>query len=78
MRNEVSIIRLPASGSQNYEAQLFTLFEELERAGEIKAGAVADAWVLHDRWCAVYHGQPCNCNPYVEISARENGPGVSA
>jgi len=78
MRNEISIVRLPASGSQNYEVQLLALFGELERAGEIEPAAITDAWVLHDVWCAVYHGHPCNCNPCVEVSARETGAEASA
>jgi hypothetical protein len=67
MRDETSIIRLPASGSRDYRARLVTLFERLELAGKIKPDAIADAWVIHDRWCAVYHGHACNCNPAIEI-----------
>ena len=67
MRNETSIVRLPATGSRDYQARLVGLFEGLERTGKIKPDVVADAWVIHDRWCAVYHSHPCNCNPAIEI-----------
>jgi hypothetical protein len=67
MRNETSIARLPASGSRVCRARPVTLSEWLERAGKIKPDAIADAWVIHDRWCAVHHVHACNCNPAIEI-----------
>jgi len=67
------IIRLPVSGDQNCQAKLLSLVEELECSGKIEPGAVTEAWVAHDRWCAVYHGHPCNCNPAIEISVRQIG-----
>jgi hypothetical protein len=67
MRNEASIVRLPASGSRDFRARLVTLFEGVDRAGRIEPDAIADAWFIHDRWCAVYQGHACNCNPAIEI-----------
>jgi hypothetical protein len=67
MRNETSINPLPASGSRDYLVRLVALFEELQRVGKIKPDAIADAWVIHDRRCAVYQGHACNCNPAIEI-----------
>jgi hypothetical protein len=78
MRNEVLIVRLPESGSRNYEAQLRSRFEELERAGKIEPAAIADAWICHEGFCAVRHGHPCNCNASLEISLRENEPEMPA
>jgi hypothetical protein len=25
--------------------------------------------VLHDDWCAIFKGKPCNCNPTVRLKA---------
>jgi hypothetical protein len=70
VNDEMSVIRLHVSGSRNDEARLLTLLEELERLGRIERDAIADAWFLHDEWCAVWHGHPCNCNAAIEISVR--------
>jgi hypothetical protein len=66
VRNETSIVRLPAGGGRNYQVQLAMLFEELNR--KLKPGVISDAWILHDTWCAAHHGHPCNCNLRMEIS----------
>lgn len=73
MNSEITVIRLQVSGSRSDAVRLFTLLEKLERAGKIEPGAIADAWVLHDEWCAVLHGSHlCNCNPAIEISVRNS------
>ena len=42
----------------------------------VKVGAIpVDAGVnhldvLHDNWCAIFKGKPCNCNPEVHLKAR--------
>lgn len=62
MSNETTVIRLPVSASHNFESQLLALSEALDPE------TITDAWVLHDAWCAVYHGHACNCNLAIEIS----------
>lgn len=58
----MTVLRLPVSGSQHIESRLLALSEALEPE------AITDAWVLHDVWCAVYHGHGCNCNLAIEVS----------
>jgi hypothetical protein len=62
MSHETTVIRWPASSSQNFELQLLALSVALEPE------MITDAWVLHDTWCAVYHGHACNCNLAIEVS----------
>ncbi len=46
----------------NYLSKLQRLLED----GQIGAG-VYQIEVAHDRWCAIYLGGPCDCNPDVRV-----------
>lgn len=71
VKNNVRVISLRASGSRSDAACLLRFVEELERAGKIEPGATTDAWILHDEWCAVWHGgRTCDCNAALEIGVR--------
>ena len=46
----------------NYEAKMFAFAQEHP---EIRGG-VHHVNCLHDEWCDIYRGRPCNCNPEIE------------
>jgi hypothetical protein len=51
----------------NYVKEMARLFD----SGVIKRGEAYLVDVAHDDWCAIYHGEPCNCDP--DIVNRETG-----
>ncbi len=62
------------SQKHNYQIEL----ERLIQAGIIdtKPGAVSIVTVEHDRWCGVYAGRPCNCNPDIIINGQIVNRGI--
>lgn len=41
---------------------------QLKADGKIELD-VANVYVSHDTWCAVYKGGYCNCNPDIKVNA---------
>jgi hypothetical protein len=39
----------------------------IEKHPELRGRATA-ILIRHDDWCAIYSGQPCNCDPDVEVA----------
>lgn len=35
--------------------------------GIIDAGTINHAFISHDKWCGIYSGNECNCNPDITI-----------
>ena len=35
----------------------------------IRAGHVMHVNILHDKWCGIFSGKPCNCDPDVQVPA---------
>ena len=52
----------------NYVTKVMKMVE----AGIVKRGEVTNIQVLHDKWCAVYVGKDCNCDPDIEIRPLED------
>jgi hypothetical protein len=48
----------------NYVRKLARLMEKYPAL----QGSAFAAEICHDDWCAIYSGQPCNCDPDVEVS----------
>jgi hypothetical protein len=48
----------------NYVRKLARLIEKNPQL----RGSAFSINICHDDWCAIYSGQPCNCDPDVEVS----------
>jgi hypothetical protein len=38
-----------------------------EYQSQLKPGTYHEVKIYHDDWCAIFKGQPCNCNPVCEL-----------
>lgn len=62
------------SETPNYIRKL----QKLQRQGLLPKEGLAEVAILHDDWCAIYKGQPCNCEPDINyrgqnLIVREEG-----
>ncbi len=48
----------------NYVRKLARLMEKYPAL----QGCAFAVKICHDNWCAIYSGQPCNCDPDIEVA----------
>ncbi len=57
--------RIP--GEHNYLAPLLKATSEAMETGLMERGRVTFTNVRHDKWCDIYSGGVCNCDPEIEF-----------
>ena len=54
-------------GVHNYLEPFFKATSEAMKSGLLERGGMSIANIRHDKWCGIYCGSICNCNPEIEI-----------
>jgi hypothetical protein len=53
--------------SGNYVAKIVEKADQIRPM--LRAGHVTHVNILHDGWCGIFSGKPCNCDPDVHVPA---------